>query len=235
MEIDVDIRKTLRSGKRIFNLDIRFHSTSQRIVLYGPSGAGKSLTLKAIAGLITPDEGHIRLGNVTLFDTQANINLVPQVRNVAYVFQDYALFPHLTVRQNIGFGLTHGWHNPHASAQHETVNYWLDTFHLHDLAHQLPGELSGGQRQRTAIARALAIQPKALLLDEPFAALDPALRASMRRELDELQSRLEVPMIIITHDPEDAKIFGEDIFCVREGKIGATQTLTDSYEATVEI
>lgn len=226
MQLDVDIRKTLRSGKRIFNLDIRFCSVSRRIVLYGPSGSGKSLTLKAIAGLMTPDAGHIRLGESTLFDAQAGINHAPQGRNVAYVFQDYALFPHLTVRQNIGFGLTHGWLNPRAGMAHETIDYWLDTFHLRDLAHQLPGELSGGQRQRTAIARALAVHPKALLLDEPFAALDPALRMTMRLELDELQRRLEVPMVIITHDPEDAQIFGEEVLCVRDGKIDTAQTVS---------
>ncbi|MES2933446.1 MAG: ATP-binding cassette domain-containing protein [Pseudomonadota bacterium] len=219
MQLDIDISKRLRSGKRIFDLQVRFASSSQRIVLFGPSGAGKSLTLKAIAGLIQPDSGRIRLGETTVFNSEARINLAPQARKIAYLFQDYALFPHLTVRQNIGFGLVPGWFNPHPDKKHAAVDYWLDTFHLSHLAHQLPGELSGGQRQRTALARALASQPKALLLDEPFAALDPALRIEMRKELDELQRRLQVPMILITHDEDDAALFGEHVLHLREGVI----------------
>ena len=219
MELDMDIRKTLRSGTRAFHLQVRILASEQRIVLIGPSGSGKSQTLKAIAGLMTPDSGHIRLNGLTLFDSAPRINLTPQTRKVAYLFQDYALFPHLTVRQNIGFGLTRGWLNPRPGAANETVNYWLDAFDLTALAHQFPAEISGGQRQRTALARAPVAQPQALLLDEPFAALDPQLRIKMRRELDELQRRLKVPMILITHDPKDAEVFGERVLYLREGVI----------------
>ncbi|NMM38407.1 MAG: ATP-binding cassette domain-containing protein [Glaciimonas sp.] len=221
MQFDIDIRKTLRSGQRTFHLNVQLRSDSQRIVIIGPSGAGKSLTLKAIAGLMAPDSGHIRLGESTLFDAQAGINLAPQARNVAYLFQDYALFPHLTVRQNVGFGLARGWRNPCSSDRHATVDYWLDAFHLRHVAQQFPDELSGGQRQRAALARALVTRPQALLLDEPFAALDPALRVRMRSELDALQRRLQVPMILITHDQEDARVFGEQVLELREGQIDA--------------
>ena len=221
MQLDIDIRKTLYSGQRAFQLQVSFQSASQRIVILGPSGSGKSLTLKAIAGLMRPDDGHIRLDGNTLFDRAAGIDRAPQARRVAYVFQDYALFPHLNVRQNIGFGLTRGWFNPRANEHHAVVEYWLDAFHLRPLAHQLPSELSGGQRQRTALARALVANPQALLLDEPFAALDPRLRTQMRRKLDELQRRLQVPMILVTHDPEDAEVFGEQVLYLRDGAIEA--------------
>lgn len=217
--LELDISTTLHSGKRSFNLRVECRSDSERIVIYGPSGAGKSLTLKAIAGLITPASGHIRLNGRTLFDAAAGINLTPQQRRVGYVFQDYALFPHLTVRQNIGFGLSRGWLNPRPAARREAVDYWLDSFNLQELAHQYPAQLSGGQRQRTALARALVAAPQALLLDEPFAALDPALRGKMRQELDQLQRRLRVPMILITHDPEDVRLLGQHVLHLRDGQI----------------
>ncbi|MBB5371454.1 MULTISPECIES: sulfate/molybdate ABC transporter ATP-binding protein [unclassified Janthinobacterium] len=223
MQLDLDIRATLRSGKRSFNLHVQCTSSSQRIAVFGPSGAGKSMTLKAIAGLFTPSEGHIRLNGRTLFDSAAGINLAPQQRNVAYLFQDYALFPHLTVRQNVGFGLRRGWFNPHARTRLEKVDQWLDAFHLQELAHQYPDELSGGQRQRVALARALVSDPAALLLDEPFAALDPALRVKMRLELSQWQQRLEVPIILITHDPEDARILGEHVLYLRDGQIDSAE------------
>ncbi|MHB0765142.1 ABC transporter ATP-binding protein [Stutzerimonas sp. NM35] len=219
MLFDIDISKTLRSGKRVFQLQLGFQTSSQRLVVLGPSGSGKSLLLKAIAGLMRPDHGHIRLDGTPLFDAAAKIDLAPQQRKMAYLFQDYALFPHLSVRQNIAFGLTHGLLNPRSDRYHETVEHWLETFHLQPVADQLPEELSGGQRQRTALARALVAKPKALLLDEPFSALDSALRSHMRRELDELQRRLQVPMLLITHDQEDAEVFGDQVLHLRDGTL----------------
>ena len=215
MLLDLDIRKTLRSGKQAFQLDVRLSTDSQRIVIIGPSGSGKSLTLKAIAGLLRPDAGHIRLDDRILFDAARGIDLPPQKRELAYVFQDYALFPHLTVRQNIAFPLAGGWFNPRRRDRHAQADYWCDAFQLGHVADQYPDELSGGQKQRTALARALVTRPRALLLDEPFAALDRDLRALMRKELKELQQRLRVPMVLITHDPEDAEVFGEHVLDLR--------------------
>ena len=219
MLLDLNIQKTLRAGKRSFTLNVQLQSNSQRIVIYGASGAGKSLTLKAIAGLLKPEQGYIRFNEHTFFDPEQKINLPQQARRMGYLFQDYALFPHLNVRQNIAFGLTQHWCNPSRRRRHESVEYWLNLFGLHSLAHQMPDDISGGQRQRTALARAIVAQPQALLLDEPFAALDPDLRVMMRRELSDLQQRLQIPTIIITHDEQDVEVFGDHVFELRDGQV----------------
>ena len=209
MLFDIDFHKTLRAGSRHFRLHVTLRSDSQRVVIHGPSGAGKSQTLQAIAGLMQPDGGHIRIGGRTLFDAAAGIRLSPQARRCGYLFQDYALFPHLNVRQNVLFGLQRGWLNP-----------WRRT-RLAELAQQLPEQLSGGQRQRVALARAIVARPQVLLLDEPFAALDPALRASLRQELDTLQRRLQLPMLLITHDHDDVAQFGDHVLALRDGCVAA--------------
>ncbi len=219
MQFDLHIHKRLQSGQRRFELDVVVRSDSQRLVILGPSGAGKSLVLKAIAGLMMPDTGYIHVAGNTLFDHSARINLPPQRRQMAYLFQDYALFPHLNVAQNIAFGLAQGWRNPSAKVQDEKVDYWLEALQIKALARQMPHELSGGQKQRTALARALIAEPRALLLDEPFAALDQPLRVSMRKELDSLQRQLNIPMILITHDAEDANVFGEQVWTMQEGSL----------------
>jgi molybdate transport system ATP-binding protein len=219
MQIKVDISKALRSDTRTFQLDARFESASSRVVIYGPSGAGKSQLLKAVAGLTTPDRGVIELAGRSLFNSNGGINVASQRRRVGYLFQDYALFPHLNVRQNIAFGLRRGWCNPLARVDGEAISYWLRAFELEHVAQQYPHQLSGGQRQRVALARAMAPQPSALLLDEPFAALDPGLRERMRAELDALQRRLAIPMMLITHDPEDVRVFGEHVLRMENGAI----------------
>jgi len=221
MEIAVDFEKDFPPDDGGFRLRMRFRSRSLRIVMHGPSGAGKSLLLKAIAGLIAPDRGRIALGGRTFFDSAARIDLRPQERRIAYVFQDYALFPHLNVRQNIGFGLRRGLWNPSRRGQDERVGQWLRDFGLEGVAGQYPAQLSGGQRQRTALARALIAQPDALLLDEPFAAFDPALRERLRGELMELQQRLTVPLLLITHDPEDVRLLGEHCLRIDNGAVAA--------------
>jgi molybdate transport system ATP-binding protein len=219
MLIDLHIEKTLTSRKRVFHLDMTLKSDCPRIVIYGESGAGKTMTLRAIAGLARPDKGYIRLNDRALFDSEKKIDLKPQHRRVAFLFQDYALFPHLTVRQNIAFAATRGIFNPRVGVENDEVDHWLEAFHLTPLAYQYPDEISGGQRQRVALARALLVRPSALLLDEPFSALDPDLRQHMREELSELQTRIDVPMILITHDSQDVKYFGQEVVEVENGKI----------------
>ena len=236
MSVEVAIRTTLRAQGRVFCLDVSFTSEARRIAVVGPSGGGKSLTLKAIAGLETPDAGHIRIDGLTCFDSRQRINLPPRRRRSGFLFQDYALFPHLNVRQNIAFGVNGGgFFNPRATASGPAVEYWLEAFDLATVARQFPHQLSGGQRQRVALARALAAEPRVLLLDEPFTAVDALLRARMREELDRLQRRLEIPMILITHDPLDAETLADEVFHLSDGTITGTgtdwQQLVDGADA----
>lgn len=221
MTLSVAICKTLVTRERRFTLDISFETNCSRVVLFGPSGAGKTLTLQAIAGLLQPDDGMISLAGRTLFDAACGIDLPARERGAAYLFQDYALFPHLNVRQNIGFSLRRGWRNPGSRQAYEAVDYWIDAFALGSVAGNYPAQLSGGQKQRVALARALVAKPRMLLLDEPFAALDAGMRARTRRELSELQARLEIPMVLITHDDADVAAFGDQVVRLREGKVEA--------------
>lgn len=221
---DIALRKRFEARKQQFELDVQFQSDARRLVLFGSSGAGKSLTLKMIAGLETPAEGHIHWQGEVLFDRQAGIDLSPQRRALAYVFQDYALFPHLTVVQNIAFGLHRGLGNPRRAVRHEAVARWLEAFRLGPVADQYPDQLSGGQRQRTALARSLVIEPRALLLDEPFAALDRPLRKHLRQELSELLDQLAMPLILITHDEEDVAALADAVICIENGRVGNAQS-----------
>ncbi|KRB12092.1 ATP-binding cassette domain-containing protein [Achromobacter sp. Root170] len=220
MSIDLSVRKHMVSRDRKFELDVQFKSAAKRIALFGPSGAGKSLTLRAVAGLLRPDAGRIEVNGRVLFDSQTSICLPARTRRVAYLFQDYALFPHLTVAQNIAFGLRRGWLNPPRREVTREARRWVDAFELGAIVGSYPHEISGGQKQRVALARALMLQPDILLLDEPFSALDSQLRGKMRQELDALQRQLDVPMLLITHDPADVEALADEVFEVREGRVG---------------
>ena len=225
MKVRVDIRKRLVSEGREFCLEAAFEAENERIVVFGPSGSGKSVTLQCIAGLLTPDDGRIEIGSRVLFDSAARINLPPQARSVGYVFQEYALFPHLTVEGNVGFALQSTLGGRADAAVRERVRMFLALFGLEGLARSLPRELSGGQRQRVALARALIRRPDMLLLDEPLAALDPMLREQVRSELLDVQARFQVPMIIITHDPADAEALAENLVVFEQGHVAQTFNL----------
>lgn len=216
---DIDVAKRFEQTKGRFDLMVRFQSQSQRLVLFGPSGAGKSQTLKIIAALTRPDRGRVSLAGEVVFDDRIGINLAAQDRRLAYVFQDYALFPHLTVRQNIAFGLRLGWRNPPRDIANEAVDRWINAFGLEPVERRYPEQLAGGQRQRTALARALVTQPRALLLDEPFAALDRNLRQRLRNELSDLQRELGIPVLLITHDEEDVSHFAEEVVHLEDGRV----------------
>lgn len=226
MEFDLHLVKNLNNTQGQFRLDVRLQTEAKRLVIFGESGSGKTLCLQAIAGLIKLDEGHIRVGGRTVFqhivnneaEAKQRIFITPQERAFAYVDQDYALFPHLNVQQNIAFGLQRGWRNPHQHTILSEVEQWLRRMELSSVAHHFPHQLSGGQKQRTAIARALITKPKALLLDEPFAALDTALKHRMREELMQLHSSLDIPMILISHDERDVELFGDEVLHIHQGK-----------------
>jgi molybdate transport system ATP-binding protein len=228
---DVELHRVLVHDHTRFVLDAAFASDAPRLVLYGPSGAGKTQTLKMIAGIARPDSGRVAVAGRTLYDSAAGLCLSPQERRLAYVFQDYALFPHLTVRQNIASGLRRGWLNPTRSFSDAAVERWIAAFHLESIAGHYPHQLSGGQRQRTALARALVINPTALLLDEPFAALDKALRQRLRQELKELQEQLRIPLLLITHDDEDLRLLANDVVHLQGGRVVAAADAVESVVA----
>lgn len=220
MWLDLDISRHMHAAGQHFQLQVALRCSQRNVVLFGPSGAGKSLTLRTIAGLLKPDAGHIRLQGQVLFDAANGINQSTQQRKVGYVFQDYALFPHLTVRQNVAFGLHKSWLNPRRAAHYEQVEHWLHALRIDHLAQMYPHQISGGQRQRTALARALSPGPQALLLDEPFAALDHDLRRHLRQELEVVLDASGIPLLLITHDPQDVDVFGQQVVYLAEGRVG---------------
>ncbi len=185
--------------------------------LVGPSGAGKSTLLRLIAGLVRPDEGTITLGRATLDDCARQYHVSPGKRDISLVFQEYALFPHLSVAENVGYGLRA--RRVGSGERHRRVSAMLNRLGIASLAGERPARLSGGQRQRVALARALVLQPRALLLDEPLAALDVQTRAAVRNELRAFFADLAIPVLLVTHDYADALAFRERIVIMDGGRV----------------
>ena len=193
MSLEVDIRKKLHG----FELDVSFTTEGcSRLGVLGPSGSGKSMTLKSIAGIVTPDEGRIVLNGRILFDSNKKINLPPQKRKVGYLFQSYALFPHMRIVDNIACGLHL---NKKEAREDPQIKRIVDMLHLNGLEERYPGQLSGGQQQRAALARILAFQPEIILLDEPLSALDEPLRVELQRQLSEILHSWQKEIILVTH------------------------------------
>jgi len=199
--LSFDIALPLRS----FALELALDLDRETVALVGPSGAGKTTALRAIAGLVRPERGSVRCGDATWFDAAAGIDLQPEERSVGFLFQDYALFPHMSVEQNVRF----------AGGGTDL----LERFGIAHLARVRPGRLSGGERQRAALARAAARKPKVLLLDEPLAALDAQTRAGVRGELRDLLADLDLPTLLVTHDYEDAAALASRVGVLVEGRI----------------
>ena len=209
--IDVSIRAHAGS----FVLDAAFQTGPGATAILGESGAGKSLTLRAIAGLLRPDSGRISVRGATVFDSDARVDVPIRRRRLGYVFQDYALFPHLTVRRNLAFGLRGV---PRDEAQ-RTVARVAELLEIGELLDRMPGQLSGGQRQRAAVGRALATEPNALLLDEPFSALDAPTRASLTEQFFSLQRTLGVPSVLVTHDVDEAYALADRMVVLSRGQV----------------
>ena len=214
---NIQLKKKYQSPQRQFEINFELKTDAKNLVLFGPSGAGKTQVLKMLSGLVKPDSGFIQMNGVDLFNRQSQICLTPQERSLAYVFQEYALFPHLTVLQNITFSLNKGWFNKGAHFSSPLVEEWVSKLDLQSVAQQYPYQLSGGQSQRVALARALVSQPKALLLDEPFASLDEALRRKLRQELRTLLKQIGIPMILITHNQEDVDALADEVIHIANG------------------
>ena len=197
-----------------FTLDIDFTVPQGLIVLFGPSGSGKSLTLQALAGLCPLDTAHIALGSRLWHESDKHICLPPQERHVGYVPQNYALFPHLTVTQNIAFGL-----KLRGQQAQRRIAELVNLVHLDGVEQLRPAQLSGGQQQRVALARALAAEPQLLLLDEPLSALDAVVRETLREELRTFYERVRVPMVLVTHDAQEARMLADSVVVIQQGRV----------------
>lgn len=222
---DLDAKIVVDRGEQ-FQLELELTIPAGRTVaLLGPNGAGKSTAVSAIAGLLPVDRGHIRMGNQVLDDPAAGVFVPPELRGIGVVFQDYVLFPHLTVLENVAFGLRSSGMN--RSDAHRRADVWMHELGLGELAAAKPADLSGGEAQRVSIARALAIEPHLLLLDEPLAALDVATRARLRRLLVDHLDGFDGPRLLITHEPTEAFLLADEIHVLEAGRVTQKGTAAD--------
>lgn len=224
----VQIRKQFSTnGAKRFVLDVQSSFAPGFTVLFGPSGAGKSTLLDCIAGLQLPDAGEIRLEEEIFLDAARRINVAPQRRKLAYVFQSLALFPHLSVEQNIRYGLA----KLAIPEQRRRVDLIAAAFHIADLLQRRPVELSGGEKQRVALARALVTRPRILLLDEPLTGLDVSLRRSILEDLRAWNEANRIPILYVTHNREEVDAIGEHVLTLANGRVqesGAPRAVLDA-------
>lgn len=218
MGILVDIKKKMGD----FLLEANFAVGDETLALLGASGSGKSMTLKCIAGIETPDEGRIELDDVVLFDSNLKINLPPRERSIGYLFQNYALFPNMTVEENIGAGIRLS-----KREKRQLVKEKIETFYLEGLETKRPAQLSGGQQQRVALARMLAASPKMILLDEPFSALDSYLRWQLEQEMIEVIEQFHKPTLFVSHNRDEVYRISDKIGVMAHGKL---EIITGKHE-----
>lgn len=205
----MSLRVCIKKKLNYFDLDITFSCSDEELLaMIGPSGGGKTTIIRMIAGLEMPDEGHISYGNEVWFDSAQRINVSPQKRRLGYVFQDYTLFPHLTLRKNASF----------ATRDRKRADALLDQFGIGHLRDRKPAGVSGGERQRCAICQTLARNPRVLLMDEPFSALDFLTRRKLRQDIKLLRMEITSPIVYVTHDIQEAFALADKILPVVEGK-----------------
>lgn len=210
MSLQINIKKALGD----FRLDVKFTAEEEIISILGASGCGKSMTLKCIAGVETPDEGRIVIGNRVLFDSEKKINLSPQKRKVGYLFQDYALFPNMTVEENIGAGI-----NLPRAERAKAVQEKIEAFFLRGLEKKRPAQLSGGQKQRTALARIMASEPEIIMLDEPFCALDSHLKWQLEQQMMDLLKTFNGTVLLVSHNRNEVFRFSDTIAVISDGRV----------------
>lgn len=220
MALEVAIKKYYPD----FSLDVNFYTEKGILGVLGASGCGKSMTLKCIAGIETPDEGKIILNARVLFDSEKKINLSPQKRNIGYLFQNYALFPHMNVEENIAVGIKI------KEEQKEIITKYLKIFHLEKLKKAYPKNLSGGQQQRVALARIFASQPDILMLDEPFSALDDFLKWQVELELAKVLKLYGKNVLFVSHNRDEIYRFCDEIMVLSQGKTVSFSTKKDLFE-----
>jgi molybdate transport system ATP-binding protein len=208
--INVSLYKQLH----YFKLNIDFYADNEVLVIQGPTGSGKTTILDCIAGINTPDAGEILIENKAVFSSRENTNMPIRDRGVGYVFQNYALFPHMTIRDNIHFGL-----KGKSNIDKDYADYVEDILKIKHLENRFPGQVSGGEKQRVALARALVTKPNVLLLDEPFSALDADTKNVVYKEFLEIKGVWKVDMILITHNYEEARLLGDRVINIRDGVI----------------
>jgi len=220
--LDAAIRKTFPD----ITVEVEFTFENGILVLFGPSGSGKTTILNCISGLQKPDKGHVSLGGKRFFSSGHAVNIPVRKRRIGYVFQEYALFPHLTVRENALYGMQVG--SGKGKGCRMEVRDVLEMLKIGHLQNRYPANLSGGEKQRVALARALMVEPELLLLDEPFSALDHGNRMDLRLELKQLQRTWNIPFLLVTHSREEMKALADEVLFMERGKrCGRLQALPD--------